>query len=195
MVGEEAKAGRLKNCKLFVFTDNLMAEGCFYRGSSKLVHLHALVLELRTLEMTFGMTIHVIHIAGSRMIAQGTDGCSWGSMMEGVMAGRDMLSFVDLLQNAVKRRPPVLEWVQSWTNLPKLEPLPPEGWFKEGHGFVSGTLDKNKVWIPTHAGKNKLHLWTPPPTVADAALEELLKARHKRTDTYHVVLIPRLMAP
>jgi hypothetical protein len=26
-------------------------------------------------------------------------------------------------------------------------------------------------------------------------LEELLKARHKKTDTFHVVLIPRLMAP
>jgi hypothetical protein len=60
---------------------------------------------------------------------------------------------------------------------------------------VGGTLDKNKVWIPTHEGKNKIHLWTPLPAVADAALEELLKARHKRTDTFHVVLIPRLMAP
>ena len=26
-------------------------------------------------------------------------------------------------------------------------------------------------------------------------LEELLKARHKRTDTFHVVVVPRLMAP
>ena len=32
-------------------------------------------------------------------------------------------------------------------------------------------------------------------TSADAALEELLKARHKRTDTFHVVLIPRIMTP
>ncbi len=67
-VGEEAKAGRLKDCELYVFTDNSTAEGCFYRGNSKSVHLHALVLELRTLEMTYGMTIHVIHIAGSRMM-------------------------------------------------------------------------------------------------------------------------------
>jgi hypothetical protein len=76
-----------------------------------------------------------------------------------------------------------------------LEPLSPEGWFEEGHSFVGGTLDKNKVWIPTHKGKNKMHLWVPPPSVEDAALEELWKTHHKRTDTFHVVLIPRLMAP
>jgi hypothetical protein len=31
----------------------------------------------------------MIHISGKRMIAQGTDGCSRGVLMEGVMAGRD----------------------------------------------------------------------------------------------------------
>jgi hypothetical protein len=35
-----------------------------------------------------------------------------------------------------------------------------------------------------------------PPAVADAALEELLKSRHKRSDLLHVVVvITRLMAP
>ncbi len=87
MVDEEAKAGRLRNCEFFLFTDNSTAESCFYRGSSKSRHLHALVLVLRALEMTHGMVIHVIHVSGKRMIAQGTDGCSRGSLMEGVMAG------------------------------------------------------------------------------------------------------------
>jgi hypothetical protein len=73
--------------------------------------------------------------------------------------------------------------------------LSPEGWFDEGHGVVGGLLGVHKVWIPSPEPKNRLHLWAPPPAVADAALEELLKAQHKRTDTFHVVLIPRLMAP
>ena len=34
-----------------------------------------------------------------------------------------------------------------------------------------------------------------PPAVADTVLEELLKARHKRTDTYHIVAVPQLMLP
>jgi len=194
-VGEEAMAGRLRDCELFVFTDNSTAEGCFHRGTSKSVHLHLLVLELRTLEMVYVMTIHVIHISGKRMIAQGTDGCSRGSLMEGVMAGQEMLSFVDLAKSAVERHPPVLEWIRSWTGQVKLAPLTPDGWFEEGHGIVGGTFDSQKVWIPRHEDKNALHLWAPPPAVADAALEELLKARHKRTDTFHVVVVPRLMAP
>ena len=194
-IREEAFSGRLKECEMFVFTDNSTAESCFYRGNSKSVHLHRLVLELRVLEMTFGMTVHVVHISGRRMIAQGTDGCSRGSMMEGVMSGQDMLSFVDLARSAVERHPPLLEWVRAWTGRPTLEPLTPEGWFEEGHGIKGGYLDKHKVWIPNHEAKNQMHLWLPPPAVADAALEELLKARHKRTDTFHVIIIPRLMTP
>ncbi len=51
------------------------------------------------------------------------------------------------------------------------------------------------MWIPTHCKKDQMFLWAFPPVVADAALEELLKSRHKRSDLLHVVLIPRLMAP
>ena len=110
------------------------------------------------------------------------------------MTGRDMV-FVDLAHTAIERHPPLLDWVRTWTKLSKLEPLTPEGWYEEGHGITGGTLDSHKVWIPTHGDKNELFLWAPQPPVADAALEELLKARHKRTDTFHVVLIPRLMTP
>ena len=92
----EATEGRLCDCGFFLFTDNSTAKSYFYRGNSKSWNLHALVLKLRTLEMTYRMTIHIVHISGKRMIAQGRDGCSRGSLMEGVIAGADMLSFVDL---------------------------------------------------------------------------------------------------
>jgi hypothetical protein len=194
-VSEEAKAGQLQDCKLFMFTDNSMAESCFYQGSSKLHPLHALVLVLQTLEMTYGMTIHIIHVSGNQMIAHGTDGCSRGSLMEGVMTGEDMLTFVDLVLNAVERHPPILDWVRTWTDCPDLVTLTPEGWYEKGHGITGGVLDKHKVWIPMHIKKGGLFLWTPPPAMVDVAIEELLKAQHKRTDTFHVVMIPRLMTP
>jgi hypothetical protein len=183
-------AGRLKDCKLFVFTDNSTVEGCFYQGNSKSPHLHALVLDLQPLEMTYGMTIHVIHISGQRMIAQGTDGCSRGSMMEGVMAGQDTLSFIDLAHTAVKHHLPLLTWVHSWMGRQKLEPLTSKRWFEEGHGIRGGFLDKHKIWMPTRKPKNELHLWAPQPSVVDAALEELLKGHYKRMDAFHVFLIP-----
>ena len=115
--------------------------------------------------------------------------------MEGVMSGADMLSFVDLDKSAPERFPPLVDWIRSWTGEPDLNPLPPEGWFEEGHGIEGGAKDANGVWIPRHGEKGKTFLWASAPAVADAMLEELLKARHKRTDTFHVVTIPRLMAP
>jgi hypothetical protein len=144
-VSEEAMARRLKNCKLFVLTDKSTVEGCIYPRNSKSPYLHALVLDLQTLEMTYGMTIHFVHISGCRMFAQGTDGCSRRTMMEGVIAGQDKLSFIDLACMAVKRHPPLLTWVCSWTGWPKLEPLTPKRCFEEGHGIRVGLLDKHKI--------------------------------------------------
>jgi hypothetical protein len=167
-----------------MFSDNLTAESCFYQGNSKSQHLHALVLALRILELTYGMTVHVIHVLGKRMNTQGTDECSRGCLMEGVMAGANMLTFVDQAHGMLERHPPLLDWVRAWTKWPGLEALTPEGWFKEGHGITGGAVDPHGVWIPTHGKKGQVFLWAPPPAIAEAALEELLKARHKQADTF-----------
>ncbi len=37
-----------------------------------------------------------------------------------------------------------------------------------------------------------MYLWSPSPIVADVALEECIKAVHKRMDLYYIFLIPRL---
>ncbi len=134
--------------------------------------------------MEFGITIHVIHISRKRMITQGTDKCSRGSLMEGVMAGEDMLTFVDLSRSSMVCSPGLLRWVHSWTSWPHLQPLTPEGWFEEGHGITGGVLDRLNVWMPTHCKKDLMFLWAPPPAVADAAMVELLKAHHKRPDLF-----------
>ena len=109
------------------------------------------------------------------------------------MAGQDMLHFVGLAKSAVERHPGVLDWIWSWTGREDLEPLTPEGWYEEGHGITGGSPDRRGVWIPTYGPKNERCVWTPPPAVADAALEELCKARHNRTDTFHGVAIPHLV--
>ena len=157
MVGE-ARVGRLCDCKFFLFTDNSTVESCYYQDNSKSKRLHSLILDLCALEMEFGMTIHVIHVSGKRMIAHSTDGCSRGSLMEGVMAGEDMLTFVDLSRSAVEHSPGLLRWVRSWTSRPHLEPLTPERWFKEGHGITGGVLDRHNVWMPKHCKKDLMFL-------------------------------------
>ncbi len=192
---EEALAGRLFNAEFFLFTDNSTAEACYYKGSSTSKLLHELVLRLRKLEMDYNLTIHVIHVAGERMIAQGTDGGSRGSLLEGVLSGKPMLDFVDLAKTAIERHAPLLDWIRSWTGNQSLSPLKPEEWFVEAHGICGGKINSDGIWMPEHEKKHQAHLWCPPPAVADAALEELLKARHKRSDTFHIILIPRLMTP
>jgi hypothetical protein len=191
----EAEAGRLAESELFLFTDNSTAESAFYKGSSSSKKLHSLVLRLQKLAMDYSIILHVIHVAGTRMISQGTDGCSRGVLMEGVMAGRSMLSFVDLDKSAVTRCSSLLPWIRSWCGHQSIQPLTVEEWYVEGHGITGGHSDKHGVWIPDHEPSNRMHLWAPAPAIADAMLEELLKARHKRTDTWHIIVIPRLMAP
>jgi hypothetical protein len=48
------------------------------------------------------------------MIAQGTNGLSLEMCLEGVVAGQDMLSFVDLAHTAIEYHPPIREFVELW---------------------------------------------------------------------------------
>ena len=113
------------------------------------------------------------------------------------MRGEDMLSFVDLSRTAIERRPGVLEFVRSWVApiLGDSTVLLPEEWFRKGQGIVGGTKDSTGLWIPQHASDGKVYIWSPPPIIADVALEECAKAIHKRTDAYHIFLIPRIYSP
>ena len=85
----EAKAmdPNFRGFKVFLFTDNATAEACFYKGSSTNHSLFQLVLRLKRLELNLGCCFHSIHVAGTRMIVQGTDGISRGDLGEGVMQG------------------------------------------------------------------------------------------------------------
>ena len=194
-VEEEAQAGNLTNSELWLFTDNSTAESCFTKGSSSSPLLHGLVLRLRKVEMERDLKLQIVHVAGTRMIAQGTDGLSRGMLCEGVLAGKDMLDYVDIAKSACQRHPPLREFVRSWSGAGDLRPLREEEWFVEGHGIVRGRKDEHGIWIPSHASNGKVYWWDPPPVIANIALEEAMKAKHKRTDTYHIFTIPRLFTP
>ena len=196
-VEEEAMAGYLTEGELWLFTNNTTVEGCFFRGGSSLKLLHELVLRLRKTELEYDLTLHVVHVAGTRMIAQGTEGLSRGIFLEGVVRGEDMLSFVDLSHMAIEQHPGVLEFVRSWVGpiLGDSTALLPEEWFREGHGIVGGMKDSTGLWMPQHTNDGKVYIWSPPPIIADVTLEECAKAIHKRTYAYHIFLIPHLYSP
>ena len=120
------------------------------------------------------MILHVVHVSGKRMIKQGTDGLSRGDHSTGVMAGAAMNSFIPLHLDAFERSSHLKEWMTDVTQ--DLNPtfLTPEGWYEDTN--QEGTF-----------------IWSPPPAAADLVVERLGIAKHKRPNSLHLVVVPRLM--
>jgi len=171
---EATQQGHLKACELFMFTDNSTAESTFHRGTSSTQTLFQLVLRVRTLQMHHDLALHVVHVAGKRMQAQGTDSLSRGALDMGVLLGADMLSFVPLHLSALERSSELQPWVMSWWGSHPLTWLQPYDWFHSGHQLGS-------------------FAWVPPPATAAVCLEQVATAIHKRPHSTHVILIPRLL--
>ena len=106
--------GNLKGCELFLFTDNLVAEYAYYKGSSSSRMLFDLVLRMRKLQMDGDLILHVTHISGTRIQACGVDALSRGNTSEGVMSSDKLLSYLPLHLSALDRSKNVLDWVKTW---------------------------------------------------------------------------------
>jgi hypothetical protein len=170
----KVRSKEMTGCEFFIFTDNTTAEAAFWKGSSKSRKLFVSVLRLRKLEMENDMIIHVVHVSGKRMIAQGTDGLSRADHSEGVMQGRPMMEYMPLHQDPLEREAKLKPWLEKLTKGLGAEFLEPEGWFDEGHGY--GT-----------------YIWTPAPAAAEVVVEQLGRARLKRPESMHIVVVPRVM--
>ncbi len=70
-----------------------------------------------------------------------------------------------------------------------------EEWFVKGHGIIGGRKDVHRIWTPMQTKNGRAYIWSPPPVITNAALEECMKAVHKRTDAYLMFLIPWLYSP
>ena len=162
----------------FIFTDNVVIEGAYFKGASSSKELHGLILRLQKIEMEGEMILYIIHISGTRMIQSGIDGLSRGDTHKGVAVGKKMLNFVELHRSPVQRSPQILQWVKSWwfrKQCGGLNLLSPEDWFLHDH--------------------EKLHanfLWMIPPAAGDVAVEKMAKWRHAVSNRHiHVFIIPR----
>jgi hypothetical protein len=65
------------------FTDNAVTYNICKKGSSKTLSLHLFVQQLKALELALGCRLEVMHITGTTMITQGTDGLSRGIWANG----------------------------------------------------------------------------------------------------------------
>jgi hypothetical protein len=130
----EVQERGLSDCEIFLFTDNTTAEAAYWKGTSKSERLFDLVLRLRLMEMHNDLIIHVIHVAGTRMQAQGTDGISRGDKSMGVMRGIPMEQFCPLHATAFEKSSELKSWLTAATKLLKPVFLEPKDWFLQGQG-------------------------------------------------------------
>ncbi|KAL7580680.1 hypothetical protein ACA910_002192 [Epithemia clementina (nom. ined.)] len=91
----------------------------------------ALVFRLHRILIKGQAFVHVIWIAGKRMINQGTDGLSQSDLTNGVMRGVNMLKFVPLHHMALERQKDlILHFIQDVTGMDTpWKILQPEDWY------------------------------------------------------------------
>ena len=189
-----AQEGNLAGHEIFMFTDNSTAEAAFYNGSSSSKLLYDLVLQLRKLEMREKCKIWLTHVAGTRMIAQGSDGLSRSNLTEGVMKGSSMLGFIPINKSALERSAVLKPWIESWI-VDEVEYLEPKDWFCRGQDLVEGEFEFNAEGRKLPKGRQGIYIWSPAPAAGEVALEALRSARQKGQVSTHLILIPNLMQP
>lgn len=76
-----------------------------------------------------------------------------------------------------------------------MEFLNPIDWFTRGHDLNEEDWENNVDGFSLPCVRKGTFIWTPAPCTAEAAVEELRKARHKRQESQHLFIVPRLMTP
>ena len=160
--------------EVFMFTDNATLEAPFYCGTFSSYLLFELVLRARKLEMAGRIFLRVVWVAGTRMIAQGTDGLSRGDLLTGVMAGGSMLLYVPLNKTSEERQPGAVQWLKENCDGRFWQDASPEDWF-------DGVFGKGNF------------VWTPPPCIADVAVDQLCDSTHIRPENGHIFVCPAIM--
>ena len=195
LVEEVERAGEkgwLNGTVLVLATDIEVVEATIYKGNLSSPLLFDLVLRLKTVQLRYSCQLIVTQVAGTRMISQGTDGVSRGSLQEGVAAGEKMLKHCPWNKSALETSKQLISWVEDWVGY-KPNVLTPEQWYTLGHDVNGWSTDETGLSKPII--KTGCHVWAPPPAASDACMEEIRKSRMKRKKSLHVILIPKLMTP
>ena len=145
---------------LFYFTDNSVTYWIAASGSSRSPGLHYLIEQIKLLELDLGCCLQVIHVPGTVMIQQGTDGLSRGV-------------WCTLYHRRISQR--VLT-VAVFAPLQYDPALVQEYLIRVGHGTATYRLQE---WDTRWEGLALLHqmnVWFPPPELARQAIIFTLEA-------------------
>ena len=114
-------------------------------------------------------------------------------MTYSIVSYGSILDFLPLNETAFDRLATLLPRVQTWIGVNNIEPLTPEGWFKEGHGMKEGHNNDNGIWMPFHFKGTFLRV--PSPSVVVLVLRQLGRAVQKQPNRLHVFIFTKLVMP
>ena len=170
-------SSRIRGTTVFYFTDNSTTYWIMAARSSRSPGLHSLIEQIQHLVLTMGCFLHVVHVPGTLMIEQGTDGLSrgiWASVLHERYRQEDLTRAV-------------------------FAPVPVDWELVQEH-VVSYQLSGSPVlhhWSQ-HWGSalfDHLSVWFPPPELARPCLIGILEAWIERPDTTSALLfIPRTLS-
>ena len=111
VVEEVGHEDKLSGDIMILATDNEVVEHSLYKGNSTSEKLFDLVVRLRTAEIKFATKLLFTHVSGKRMMAQGTNGVSRGSLKEGVALVEAMINFFPWGRSALEAEENLKEWI------------------------------------------------------------------------------------
>lgn len=165
---------RLWRTRIYHATDNSCSESILLKGSSTSPRLQQLLREIAYEQQLMQCDLIPVHVAGKRLIAQGTDGLSRGQTRVGALAGTstDVDKFNPLTAVPAPLPAPLASWAAAqWP----------------GHTY----LERPSDWTTARV-LGAATLWMPPPLLARTALNTFLRCRMMApTTTSAVFLLPR----
>ena len=170
----ENRKSKLERCRIYHLTDNSTSEAIIAKGTSTSPRLQQLVREIAYEQLLQQCLLIPVHVAGKRLIAQGTDGLSRGQTAVGAMAGNTMaIQHYNPLHGGIPCiRKPLLGFCRSLYGQ-QAHLRHPDSWRQDcivGHDT----------------------LWYPHPLLARRALQTFLKHRMQRPcTTAATFLLPR----
>ena len=160
--------------RIYHATDNVVSESILLKGTSTSPKLQQLLREIAYEQRLMQCDLVPVHVAGKRLIAQGTDGLSRGQTHVGSMSGTttNVDEFNPLTARPSAPAPPLAEWArQRWPD----------------HRL----LVQPDQWTAAHVC-GKATLWMPPPMLARRAVTTFLRCRMMAPETTSAVfLLPR----
>jgi hypothetical protein len=160
----------------FYFTDNTTTYFTMTSGSSRSPGIHALVEAIKKLEIQLGCVLEVIHVPGTTLITEGTDGLSrgiWNSPLHQRPSRRALLAEIFA---PVPYTPDVGQWAVNET------------------AFPPGTPWEHRCWNLEWQAKDifdRLTVWALPPEVAPQLIYDLLQMHVERPlSTAMILIIP-----